>query len=158
MPYQLGLPFEDLGEARRVGRSVESSPAARGSGSPGACVLMSEVLNRRNLHEALKRVKQNQGSAGVDGMRVGELSEHLRWNWPRIREDLLRGRYRPQPVKRQEIPKAGGGTRQLGIPTVLDRFVQQALLQVLQPRIDPSFSQHSYGFRPGRRAHDAVRE
>ncbi|MEM1206466.1 MAG: group II intron reverse transcriptase/maturase, partial [Acidobacteriota bacterium] len=119
---------------------------------------MSEVLNRRNLHEALKRVKQNQGSSGIDGMTVGELSEHLRWNWPRIREDLLRGRYRPQPVKRQEIPKAGGGTRQLGIPTVLDRFVQQALLQVLQPRIDPSFSQHSYGFRPGRRAHDAVRE
>ena len=158
MPYQLGLPFEDQGEARGVGRSVESNPAAGGTVSPGASVLMTEILNRRNLHEALKRVKQNNGSAGVDGMTVSELSDHLRLNWLQIREDLMRGQYRPQPVKRQEIPKIGGGFRQLGIPTVLDRFVQQALLQVLQPRIDPSFSKHSHGFRPGRRAHDAVRE
>jgi group II intron reverse transcriptase/maturase len=119
---------------------------------------MAAVLNRRNLHEALKRVKQNKGSAGIDGMTVAELPEYLRSNWPEIREDLITGRFRPQPVQRQEIPKTGGGTRQLGIPTVLDRFVQQALLQVLQPRIDPSFSKHSHGFRPGRRAHDAVRE
>jgi group II intron reverse transcriptase/maturase len=89
-------------------------------------------------------------------MTVGELPDWLRENWPRVREQLLAGTYQPQPVLRQEIPKSGGGVRELGIPTVLDRFIQQALLQVLQPRIDPSFSEHSYGFRPGRRAHDAV--
>jgi RNA-directed DNA polymerase len=105
---------------------------------------------------ALKRVKQNKGSAGIDGMTVGELSEHLREHWPRIREQLLTGTYQPAPVKRVTIPKPGGGERELGIPTVVDRFIQQALLQVLQPRWDPTFSEHSHGFRPGRGAHLCV--
>jgi RNA-directed DNA polymerase len=105
---------------------------------------------------ALRRVKQNGGSAGVDGMTVDELPAYLKQHWPRIREDILAGRYVPAQVLRREIPKSGGGVRELGIPTVLDRLIQQAILQVLQPRIDPSFSDHSYGFRPGRRAHDAV--
>src|SRR5215831_10110552 len=96
-------------------------------------------------------------SPGIDGMTVEELPDHLRVHWPRLREDLLAGGYQPQPVKKVAIPKPGGSERELGIPTVLDRFIQQALLQVLQPRIDPSFSEHSYGFRPRRRAHDAVR-
>jgi group II intron reverse transcriptase/maturase len=118
--------------------------------------VLVEALERRNLHAALKRVRQNQGSPGIDGMTVEALPDWLRENWPRIREQLLSGTYQPQPVRRQLIPKRGGGVRELGIPTALDRFIQQALLQVLQPRIDPSFSEHSYGFRPGRRAHDAV--
>lgn len=155
---QMELPFEVRGEAPRAERSEETLTADHGVERPGASGLLAEVLGRRNLHAALKRVKQNKGSAGIDGMTVEELPEYLRVNWERLREKLISGTYRPQPVKRQEIPKTGGGTRQLGIPTVLDRFIQQALLQILQPRIDPSFSEHSHGFRPGRRAHDAVRE
>jgi group II intron reverse transcriptase/maturase len=104
----------------------------------------------------LKRVQQNQGSPGGDGMTVEELPEYLREHWPTLKVQLLAGTYQPQPVKRQPIPKPGGGVRELGIPCVLDRFLQQAILQVLQPRFDPTFSEHSYGFRPGRRAHDAV--
>jgi RNA-directed DNA polymerase len=119
---------------------------------------MAEVVSRPNLQAALKRVRQNKGSPGTDGMTVDELPGHLREHWPRIREELIAGRYQPQPVKQQQIPKRGGGVRQLGIPTVLDRFIQQALLQVLQPRFDPTFSEHSHGFRPRRRAHDAVCE
>ena len=118
---------------------------------------MELVCERQNLWAALKRVRHNKGSPGIDGMTVEELEAHLRVHWPAIREALLSGRYQPQRVKRVVIPKPGGGERELGIPTVLDRFIQQALLQVLQPRIDPSFSEHSYGFRPNRRAHDAVR-
>lgn len=118
---------------------------------------MELVVERQNCLSALKRVKANKGSPGIDGMTVGELSAYLKANWLSIREDLLAGRYRPQAVKRVVIPKPGGGERELGIPTVLDRFIQQALLQVLQPRFDPTFSEASYGFRPGRRAHDAVR-
>jgi len=118
---------------------------------------MEKVVSRRNLQAALKRVRKNKGSPGIDGMTVDELSDHLRENWPRLREQLLTGTYRPSPVKRQQIPKSGGGVRELGIPTVLDRFIQQALLQVLQPIFDPSFSEHSYGFRPKRSAHQAVR-
>lgn len=106
----------------------------------------------------MKRVRQNKGSPGVDGMTVDELPEYLAEHWEEIREQLLAGTYQPRPVKRQEIPKSGGGVRELGIPTALDRFVQQAILQVLQPRFDPTFSEHSHGFRPGRRAHDAVCE
>ena len=117
---------------------------------------MEEVVEAANLKAALKRVRQNKGGPGIDGMTVGELPEHLRREWVRIGEELLAGTYRPQPVKRQTIPKAGGGERELGIPTVLDRFIQQALLQVLQPRWDPDFSDHSYGFRPKRRAHQAI--
>ncbi|MEQ9321139.1 MAG: reverse transcriptase domain-containing protein, partial [Polyangiaceae bacterium] len=119
---------------------------------------MAEALERRNLQRALKRVKKNGGSPGIDGMTVGDLPAWLREHWPRVRADLLAGTYRPAPVRRASIPKRGGGERELGIPTVLDRLIQQALLQVLQPRFDPTFSEHSHGFRPGRRAHDAVRQ
>ena len=119
---------------------------------------MELVVSRQNLQLALKRVKQNKGSAGIDGMAVGELADHLRERWPQIREQLLTGTYQPTAVKRVVIPKPGGGERELGIPTVLDRFIQQALLQVLQPQWDPTFSEHSHGFRPGRSAHGAVRE
>jgi group II intron reverse transcriptase/maturase len=119
---------------------------------------MERVLARPNLQAALKRVKQNKGSPGIDGMTVAELSDHLRAHWHGLREQLLAGTYRPAEVKQQLIPKSGGGMRKLGIPTVLDRLIQQALLQVLQPMYDPGFSQHSHGFRPGRRAHDAIVE
>jgi RNA-directed DNA polymerase len=108
--------------------------------------------------EAWKRVKANKGSAGVDGLTIEQTVEHLKTHWPRIRSELLNGTYRPRAVRRVEIPKPTGGTRELGIPTVTDRLIQQALLQVLQPLIDPTFSEFSYGFRPGRSAHDAVRQ
>jgi group II intron reverse transcriptase/maturase len=118
---------------------------------------MEKVMSRPNLQAALKRVKKNKGSPGTDGMTVGALPAFLVVNWVRIREELLTGTYRPAAIRRVEIPKSGGGVRALGIPTVLDRFIQQALLQVLQPEFDPSFSTHSYGFRPGRSAHAAVK-
>jgi len=118
--------------------------------------LMEEVCERENLKEALRRVKANGGAAGVDGMSVDGLPDYLRENWQRMKGWLLAGTYKPQPVRRVEIPKPSGGTRKLGIPTVSDRFVQQAVLQVLQKRWDPTFSDHSYGFRPGRSAHQAV--
>jgi len=153
---QLELPYEDAGEAGGADGSGEALRARRGTERSGTGRLMEEVVEKTNLKAALKRVRQNKGGPGIDGMTVGELPEHLRREWIRIREELLAGTYRPQPVKRQTIPKAGGGERELGIPTVLDRFIQQALLQVLQPRIDPTFSDHSYGFRPGRRAHEAI--
>jgi RNA-directed DNA polymerase len=114
------------------------------------------VVERGNLLAALRRVKRNGGSPGIDGMTVEELPGYLREQWPQIREALLAGTYRPQPVKRVEIPKPGGGVRKLGIPTVLDRFIQQAMLQVLQPEWDKTFSDGSYGFRPGRSAHQAI--
>jgi RNA-directed DNA polymerase len=117
---------------------------------------MEVICNRENLWKALRRVQVNKGSPGVDGMTVHELPEYLRAHWPTLREQLLRGTYQPQPVKRVEIPKPDAGVRKLGIPVVLDRFIQQAVLQVLQEQWDPTFSQHSYGFRPGRSAHQAV--
>jgi len=119
--------------------------------------LMGKVVSRRNLQVALKRVRKNKGSPGINGMTVEELPDHLRENWPALREQLLAGRYQPCAVKRQLIPKNTVGVRELGIPTVLDRFIQQALLQVLQPLFDSSFSTHSYGFRPKRSAHQAVK-
>lgn len=155
---QLVLPLESRGEAPTVQRSGEASTAASGNERPGADRLMEEVVQRGNAKAALKRVRQNKGSPGVDGMTVDELPEYLAEHWEEIREQLVAGTYQPRPVKRQEIPKSGGGVRELGIPTTLDRFVQQAILQVLQPRFDPTFSEHSHGFRPGRRAHDAVCE
>src|SRR5216110_1574526 len=118
--------------------------------------LMEEVCERENCWQAYKRVKANKGSPGIDGMKVGELSGYLKQHWPSIREQLLRGTYQPQPVRRVEIPKPDGGVRKLGIPTVLDRFIQQAVMQVLQRRWDPTFSEHSHGFRPQRSAHQAV--
>jgi RNA-directed DNA polymerase len=117
---------------------------------------MEEVCRRANLEEALRRVQTNKGSPGVDGMTVEDLGTYLRQHWLTIREQLLSGTYRPQPVKRVEIPKPDGGVRKLGIPTVLDRFLQQAVMQVLQAGWDPTFSEHSYGFRPNRSAHQAV--
>jgi RNA-directed DNA polymerase len=109
------------------------------------------------MQQALKRVKANKGAAGVDGLDIAQTIEHLRTHWSQIRQQLLQGNYRPNPVRRVAIPKPDGGQRELGIPTVTDRLIQQALLQVLQPLIDPTFSEHSYGFRPGKRAHDAVK-
>jgi group II intron reverse transcriptase/maturase len=140
---------------------VEIPTAGRGNERSGAHEerhgVMEPAVERRNCLAALKRVKANRGSPGIDGMTVEELPAYLKANWLRIREELLAGRYQPQPVKRVAIPKPGGGERELGIPTALDRFIQQLLLQVLQPQFDPTFSDASYGFRPGRRAHDAVR-
>lgn len=157
---QLELPLEYRGETPTVERSGEASTADCGderSGNGDAC-LMERVVARNNVVLALKRVQSNKGSPGTDGMTVEKLREYLRETWPMLREQLLAGTYRPRLVKRQLIPKSDGGMRELGIPTALDRFIQQAILQVLQPRIDPSFSPHSHGFRPGRRAHDAVCE
>lgn len=159
MTMQVVLPLEDRGEAPNVRWSGEADPAAQGderSGNGCPTELMERVVERENCLAAFKRVRKNKGSPGIDGMRVDDLPAYLRKNWERIRASLLDGSYRPTAVKRQEIPKSGGGVRQLGIPTVLDRFIQQAILQVLQPIFDPTFSEHSYGFRPGRKAHDAV--
>jgi RNA-directed DNA polymerase len=136
---------------------TESSAGKRGTQSPAiAEQLMEEVCGRENCKQAWKRVKANKGSAGVDGMTVQQLPEYLKQHWPVIREQLLSGTYVPQPVRRVEIPKPDGGVRKLGIPTVLDRFIQQAVMQVLQSKWDRTFSDHSYGFRPGRSAHQAV--
>src|SRR5438874_1558570 len=157
---QLVLAFveEDRGEAPRcLPEGTESSAGKRGIESPAITEqLMEEVCERENCKQALKRVKANKGSAGVDGMTVQQLPEYLKQHWPAIREQLLSGTYRPQPVRRVEIAKPEGGVRKLGIPSVLDRFIQQAVLQVLQRRWDRTFSDHSYGFRPGRSAHQAV--
>jgi RNA-directed DNA polymerase len=137
---------------------TESLAAKRGTESLAIGEqLMEEVCERENCKQALARVKANKGSPGVDGMTVHELPEFLKQHWPAIREQLLSGTYKPQPVRRVEIPKPdGGGVRKLGIPSVLDRFIQQAVMQVLQGKWDRTFSDHSYGFRPGRSAHQAV--
>ena len=155
---QLELPLDGRGEAPRCQRSGEASSAANGNERPGTDLLMEEVVQRGNAKAALKRVRQNKGSPGVDGMTVDELPKHLVENWETIRAQLLAGSYQPKPVREVEIPKSGGGVRKLGIPSALDRFIQQSILQVLQPMFDPTFSEHSHGFRPGRRAHDAVCE
>jgi len=123
----------------------------------GTGSLLEGALTRQNLQVAWKRVKANKGAAGVDGLDIEQTAQQLRTQWSEIRQALLAGRYRPQPVRKVMIPKPDGSQRELGIPTVTDRLIQQALLQVLQPRIDPTFSKHSHGFRPGRRAHDAVK-
>lgn len=118
--------------------------------------LMERVLGRENLRRALRQVRRNRGAPGIDGMTVDGLVVHLKTHWSAIRASLVDGTYAPQPVRRVEIPKAGGGTRNLGVPVVLDRFVEQALLQVLQAEWDPTFSEGSFGFRPGCSAHQAV--
>jgi RNA-directed DNA polymerase len=146
------------GEASLYAVRDEARTARRATGGPGRDDLLVQALASANMVMAWKRVKANRGSAGVDGRSIAETAEHLKTQWPRIRELLLDESYRPGPVRRAQIPKPGGGVRELGIPTVTDRLIQQALLQVLQPIIDPTFSEHSYGFRPGRRAHDAVRQ
>jgi RNA-directed DNA polymerase len=158
---QLVLAFADEGrsEAPNVSEEGTESPVVE-RGTESLAIgeqLMEEVCERENCKQALARVKANKGSAGVDGMTVLELPEFLKQHWPAIREQLLRGTYQPQRVRRVEIPKPdGGGVRKLGIPSVLDRFIQQVVMQVLQRKWDPTFSDHSYGFRPGRSAHQAV--
>jgi RNA-directed DNA polymerase len=156
---QLDFSFALTGEAREAGREgTESFGVTNGPESPARTDrLMEEVCERENLKAALERVKANKGSPGVDGMTVGEIKDYLKQHWPAIRAQLLNGTYKPQPVRRVEIPKPdGGGVRKLGIPSVLDRFIQQAVMQVLQRQWDRTFSDYSYGFRPGRSAHQAV--
>lgn len=121
-------------------------------------MLMSQILSRENMLQALKRVEKNKGSHGVDRMPVQNLRQHIVENWLTIKEQILMGTYKPQPVRRVEIPKPDGGVRLLGIPTVTDRLIQQAIAQVLSRIYDPTFSNHSYGFRANRSAHDAIRE
>lgn len=121
-------------------------------------MLMDTILSRENLIEALKRVEKNKGSHGIDGTSVKSLRRHLYENWVALCNSLRNGTYQPNPVRRVEIPKPNGGVRLLGIPTVTDRFIQQAIAQVLTPLFDPTFSEQSYGFRPNRRGHDAVRK
>lgn len=157
---QLLLAFmqEGRGEAPRAGVGGTEPPAAkRDTERPAEDErLMEAICDRGNLWKALTRVRANKGGPGVDGMTVHQLPDYLKEHWPGIREQLLRGAYEPQPVKRVEIPKPDGGVRKLGIPTVLDRFIQQAVQQILQGQWDPTFNEHSYGFRPGRSAHQAV--
>ena len=155
---QMELPRETQGESPSGTRSGEATSAGHGAERSGldTLQLMERIVEGGNLRRALKRVQRNKGSPGVDGLAVEALPNYLRDHWPTIREQLLTGRYQPNAVKRVEIPKSDGGVRLLGIPTVLDRFIQQAVLQVLQPAIDPTFSESSYGFRPGRNAHGAV--
>src|ERR1700682_2597451 len=159
--HQLVLAFmeESRSEAPMASSEGTESPVAeRKAESPVSIEqLMEEGCERENCKQALARVKANKGSPGMDGMTVQQLPEYLKQHWPAIREQLLSGTYKPQPVRRVEIPKPdGGGVRKLGIPSVLDRFIQQAVTQVLQRRWDRTFSDHSYGFRPGRSAHQAV--
>src|SRR5258705_5274127 len=157
---QLELAFTEMSRSeapRDSAEGTETIKAKRDAESPASSEqLMEEVCGRKNCQQALARVKANKGSAGLDGMTVEQLPVYLKQHWLTIREQLLRGTYKPQPVKRVEIPKPDGGMRKLGIPTVLDRFIQQAVMQVLQGRWDRTFSKYSYGFRPGRSAHQAV--
>ena len=157
---QLELAFMEEGKGEALRPSSEgtgASVAVRAPESPAICeYLMEEVLERDNLRKALRRVKSNKGSPGIDGMSVWQLPGYLKEHWREVRDGLVSGAYKPQPVKRVEIAKPGGGVRKLGIPTVLDRFIQQALLQVLQKCWDSTFSEHSFGFRPKRSAHQAV--
>ena len=159
-PEQLGLTLWAEARSEAPGaasQGAEARAVKRSDESPADTErLMEEVCGRDNCRQALKRVRANKGGPGVDGMTVHELPGHLERHWVAIREQLLAGAYQPQPVKRVEIDKPEGGVRKLGVPTVLDRFIQQAVLQVLQKRWDATFSEHSYGFRPGRSAHQAV--
>jgi RNA-directed DNA polymerase len=157
---QLRLDFSSAptGEARQAGREdIESHSVVNEPERPAnTSRIMEEVCERTNLKEALRQVRGNKGSAGVDRMTVDQLGDYLKQHWPVIREQLLNGTYEPKPVRRVEIPKPDGGVRKLGIPTVLDRFIQQAVMQVLQRQWNPTFSHYSYGFRPRRSAHHAV--
>ena len=164
MPEQSGRVGQAFGEAGRDPISDEAcNPLAEhpdtgsAKSKAGTGGLLEGALTRENLQAAWKRVKANKGAAGVDGLDIEQTAQMVRTHWPHIRQQLLAGTYRPSPVRKVMIPKPDGSQRELGIPTVLDRLIQQALLQVLQPLIDPIFSKHSHGFRPGRRAHDAVK-
>src|SRR6266704_5219404 len=155
---ELDFSSPPAGEAREARREETESPSARHDPESQASTnrLMEEICERENLKQALQQVKANKGSAGVDGMTVGGITDYLKQHWPAILEQLLSGTYEPKPVWRVEIPKPDGGVRKLGIPTVLDRLIQQAVMQVLQQRWDPTFSEHSHGFRPRRSAHQAI--
>ena len=158
MPAQAGRAGAARGEAASEPASDEALSPRRepnDTGNPHAA-LVHAAFTRENLQRAFKRVRANKGAAGVDGLDMDQTARYLVKAWPKIREQLLSGTYRPSAVRRVRIPKPDGGERELGIPTVTDRLIQQALLQVLQPILDPTFSEHSYGFRPGLRAHDAV--
>jgi len=164
MPELSGRASVARGEARRdlasdeaCGPPLEHPRTGSAKQMAGTGGLLEAALTRQNLQEAWKRVKANKGAAGVDGLNIEQTAQVLRTSWPDICQALLAGRYRPSPVRKVMIPKPDGSQRELGIPTVTDRLIQQALLQVLQPLIDPTFSDHSHGFRPGRRAHDAVK-
>jgi RNA-directed DNA polymerase len=156
---EITLQAGATGEARSAGgegteaRAAKTEDESRAADGPS----MEAIVERDNLRKALAQVKRNKGAAGVDGMSLGALTPYLKEHWPTIRGQLLDGNYKPAPVRRVEIPKASGGKRPLGIPTVLDRFIQQAVLQVLQADWDPTFSEQSFGFRPKRSAHQAVR-
>nr|CUV14463.1 RNA-directed DNA polymerase RetA [Ralstonia solanacearum] len=154
-PARAGREGVADGEAGREPARDEAWGPRHESESTGSA-LLAAALTRENLKRAFKRVRANKGAAGVDGLDIDQTAYHLATAWPGIREQLLKGTYRPSPVRRVMIPKPDGGERELGIPTVTDRLIQQALLQVLQPILDPTFSEHSYGFRPGRNAHEAV--
>ena len=151
-------------DQRGQGRKPEAAPVS-GSNFPGHKEqagpkppdLIERMLERGNMLKALQAVEANRGAAGVDGMEVEQLRRHLREHWAQIREQILKGSYEPRPVRRVDIPKPGGGTRMLGIPTVLDRLIQQAIHQILSPLWEGGFSPHSYGFRPGRSAAQAVK-
>ncbi len=156
--YSLALEPQGRGETPVSGHPRAEPLAAKPAPKSPAVTeqLMEEVCDGENLQSAWKRVRRNQGSPGVDGMTIDDAKDYLREHWPNIRSRLLDGTYQPQPVKRVEIPKPGGGVRKLGVPCVVDRLIQQAVLQVLQEQWDSTFSEHSYGFRPGRSAHQAV--
>ena len=155
MPTQVGREAVGRGEAASDASSDETCGPRHATQDTGSALLQA-ALTKENLHRALKRVRANKGAAGVDGMDINQTVEHIKSAWPAIKAQLLAGTYRPSAVRRVTIPKPDGGQRELGIPTVTDRLIQQALLQVLQPLLDANFSEHSYGFRPGRSAHQAV--
>src|SRR5207253_10096975 len=154
----LDLGRDATGEARSApSQGTEASTARASLERPAAAgPSMEAIVERENLKKALAQVKRNKGAAGIDGMTVGDLPAYLKERWPTIRAQLLDGTYKPQPVRRVEIPKASGGMRSLGIPTVLGRFIQEAVMQVLQVDLGGTFSETSFGFSPGRSAHQAV--
>ncbi|MFS2020931.1 group II intron reverse transcriptase/maturase [Massilia sp. CT11-108] len=155
MPAKAGRVAARRGEAPSQASSDETRLPRQGLEGTGRD-LLTQALARENMQRAWKRVKANKGAAGADGLDIAQTGQRLKHAWPTIRQQLMEGTYRPMPVRRVGIPKPDGSERELGIPTVTDRLIQQALLQVLQPLIDPTFSEHSHGFRPGRRARDAV--
>jgi RNA-directed DNA polymerase len=136
--------------------SMSNHPSMRETSAPKEVKLIERMVERENMKKAYSKVMRNRGAAGIDKMQVEQLKPYLQKNWVKIKEELLAGEYKPKPVRRVEIPKPNGGGRQLGIPTVMDRLIQQALHQTLSPIFDPAFSQYSYGFRPGKNAHQAV--
>lgn len=152
---EAGAELQDNAGERSI---AIASAGGKDEGTVNTGNLLERIIDRNNLNLAYERVKQNRGSHGIDGMKVGELLSYLKQEGDNIRQQLLEGRYRPQAVRRVEIPKPEGGVRLLGIPTVLDRMIQQAIAQVLTPIFEKEFSSHSYGFRPGRNAHQAIRQ